>query len=86
MDKNERENLKKNFIEPFIFAIINNSNVYIKNDCCIYLNDLILFIKDKSESSLFDILINENNYLNDIILKVNVNFLKMNIYMKVYLI
>ena len=76
MDKSDRENLNKIFIEPFILAIINNSNVYIKNGCCIYLNDLIFFIKDKSESSLliFDILINENNYLNDIILKVNVNF------------
>ncbi len=76
MDKSDRENLNKIFIEPFILAIINNSNVYIKNGCCIYLNDLIFFIKDKSESSLliFDILINENNYLNDIILKMNVNF------------
>ena len=75
MDKSDRENLNKIFIEPFILAIIHNSNIYIKNGCCIYLNDLILFIKDKSESSLliFDILINQNNYINEIILKVNVN-------------
>ena len=75
MDKNDRENLNKIFIEPFLLAIINNSNIYIKNGCCLYLNDLILFIKEKSESSLliFDILINENNYLNEIILKVNIN-------------
>ena len=42
MDKNDKENLNKIFIEPFILAIINNPNIYIKNGCCVYLNDLIL--------------------------------------------
>ena len=75
MDKSDKENLNKIFIEPFILAIINNPNIYIKNGCCVYLNDLILNIKDKTDFSLsiFDILINQNNYVNDLILKINVN-------------
>ena len=75
MDKNDKENLNKIFIEPFILAIINNPNIYIKNGCCVYLNDLILNIKEKTDFSLsiFDIIINQNNYVNDLILKINVN-------------
>ncbi len=75
MDKSDKENLNKIFIEPFILAIINNPNLYIKNGCCIYLNDLILNIKDKTDFSLsiFDILINKNNYFNDFILYIYFN-------------
>ena len=75
MDKNDRDNLNKIFVEPFVYNIVNNSNAYVKNACCIYLNDLIFLIKDKSKSSLiiFDLIINENNFINDVILKINVN-------------
>ena len=75
MDKNDRDNLNKIFIEPFIYNIVNHSNTYIKNGCCVYLNDLIFFIKDKSKSSLIilDLILNENQFLNDVIIKLNVN-------------
>jgi len=75
MNKNDRDNLNTIFIEPFIYNIINHSNAYIKNGCCVYLNDLIFLIKDKSKSSLIilDLILNENNFLNDVIFKININ-------------
>ena len=75
MDKNDRDNLNKIFVEPFIYNIVNHSNAYIKNGCCVYLNDLIFLIKDKSKSSLIilDLILNENQFLNDVIIKLNVN-------------
>ena len=52
MPKNDVDNLNKIFVEPFISNINISSNIYLKNGCCIYINDLIYHIKKKTEFDL----------------------------------
>ena len=43
--KKDINNLNKIFVEPFINNINISSNIYVKNGCCVYINDSIYHIK-----------------------------------------
>ena len=47
MPKNDIDNINKIFIGPFINDINNAFHIYVKNGCCIYINDLV-YIKNKN--------------------------------------
>lgn len=66
MPKNDINNLNKIFIQPFINDINNAFHLYVKNGCCIYINDLIYHVKKENNFGLQilkNILIN-NKFIN----------------------
>ena len=76
MPKNDINNLNKIFIQPFINDINNAFHLYVKNGCCIYINDLIYHVKKENNFGLQIlkyILIN-NKFINDVILKIKIDF------------
>ena len=76
MPKNDINNINKIFIEPFINDINNAFHIYVKNGCCIYINDLVYHIKkgrDYEKQILKTILV-DNKFINDVILKIKIDF------------
>ena len=80
MPKSDINNLNKIFIEPFISDINISSNIYIKNGCCIYINDLIYHIKKGTDFdiNILNCILNKNKYINDVILKIKIDFFQNN--------
>lgn len=76
MPRNDINNLNSIFIEPFINNINTSSNLYIKNGCCIYINDLIYHIKNGNDYDLqiLKCILNKNKFINDVILKIKIDF------------
>ena len=76
MPKNDIDNLNKIFIEPFINDINNAFHIYVKNGCCIYINDLVYHIKkgNKFEKEMVKCMVVDNNFINDVILKIKIDF------------
>ena len=74
MDKNDDENLNDIFIEPFLNDILLNSNIYIKNGCCIYINDFIFNLKEKNNftEKLFNLIVIKNKFIENVILKIKI--------------
>ena len=87
MDKNDDENLNDIFIQPFLNDILFNSNIYIKNGCCIYLNDLIFNLKEKNNftEKLFNLIVIKNKYIENFIAKIKIeNFENEFLYESLY--
>ena len=76
MPKNDIDNINKIFIGPFINDINNAFHIYVKNGCCIYINDLVYHIKkgNKYEKEMIKCMIIDNNFFNDVILKIKIDF------------
>ena len=76
MPKNDIDNINKIFIGPFINDINNAFHIYVKNGCCIYINDLVYHIKkgNKYEKEIIKCMIIDNNFFNDVILKIKIDF------------
>ena len=76
MPRNDIDNLNKIFIKPFINDINIASNIYIKNGCCIYINDLVYHIKKGStfDLQILNCLLYKNKFINDVILKIKIDF------------
>ena len=76
MPKNDINNLNKIFIEPFINDINNAFHIYVKNGCCIYINDLVYHVKKRSkfEKEMIKCMIVDNNFINDVVLKIKIDF------------
>ena len=76
MPKNDINNLNRIFVEPFIHNINISSNLYIKNGCCVYINDLIYHIKNGNDFDLqiLNCILYKNKFLNDVILKIKIDF------------
>ena len=76
MIKNDIDNINKIFIGPFINDINNAFHIYVKNGCCIYINDLVYHIKkgNKYEKEMIKCMIIDNNFFNDVILKIKIDF------------
>ena len=76
MPKNDINNLNSIFIEPFINSINISSNLYIKNGCCVYINDLIYHIKNGNyfDLQILNCILNKNKFINDVILKIKIDF------------
>ena len=76
MPKNDINNLNKIFIEPFMHNINISSNTYIKNGCCVYINDLIYHIQNGNEFDLkiLNCILYKNKFINEIILKIKIDF------------
>ena len=76
MPKNDIINLNKIFIEPFINDINNASHIYVKNGCCIYINDLVYHIKkgNEYETQILSCILVNNKFIRDVILKIKVEF------------
>ena len=76
MPKNDIDNIYKIFIGPFINDINNAFHIYVRNGCCIYINDLVYHIKkgNKYEKEMIKCMIIDNNFFNDVILKIKIDF------------
>ena len=76
MPKNDIINLNKIFIEPFINDIINAFHIYVKNGCCLYINDLVYHIKKGRdyEIQIIKYILVDNKFIHDIILKIKIDF------------
>ena len=76
MPKSDIDNINKIFIGPFINDINNAFHIYVKNGCCIYINDLVYHIKkgNKYEKEMIKCMIIDNNFFNDVILKIKIDF------------
>ena len=76
MPKNDIINLNKIFIEPFINDINNAFHIYVKNGCCIYINDLVYHIKKGNdfEKQILKCIIVDNKFIEDVILKIKIDF------------
>ena len=76
MPKNDIINLNKIFIEPFINDINNAFHIYVKNGCCIYINDLVYHIKkgNEFENQILKCILVDNKFIEDIILKIKIDF------------
>ena len=76
MPKNDIDNINKIYIGPFINDINNAFHIYVKNGCCIYINDLVYHIKkgNKYEKEMIKCMIIDNNFFNDVILKIKIDF------------
>ena len=76
MPKNDIDNINKIFIGPFINDINNAFHIYVRNGCCIYINDLVYHIKkgNKYEKEMIKCMIIDNNFFNDVILKIKIDF------------
>ena len=76
MPKSDIDNINKIFIGPFINDINNAFHIYVKNGCCIYINDLVYHIKkgNKYEKEIIKCMIIDNNFFNDVILKIKIDF------------
>ena len=68
-----KKSLNKIFISPFIVDLINNSNLYCRQGCGIYLNDLCSKLKhdSKLDNEIASLILNENNFITEVILKIN---------------
>lgn len=76
MPKNDIINLNKIFIEPFINDINNAFHIYVKNGCCIYINDLVYHIKkgNEFEKQILRCILVDNKFIEDVILKIKIDF------------
>ena len=76
MPKNDINNLNKIFIEPFINNINISSNIYVKNGCCVYINDLIYHIRkgNNFDIQILNCILYKNKFINDVILKIKIDF------------
>ena len=76
MPKNDINNLNRIFVEPFINNINISSHLYIKNGCCVYLNDLIYHIKNGNDFDLqiLHCILYKNKFISDVILKIKIDF------------
>ena len=76
MPKNDIINLNKIFIEPFINDIINAFHIYVKNGCCLYINDLVYHIRKGRdyEIQIIKYILVDNKFIRDIILKIKIDF------------
>ena len=76
MPKNDIDNIYKIFIGPFINDINNAFHIYVRNGCCIYINDLVYHIKkgNKYKKEMIKCMIIDNNFFNDVILKIKIDF------------
>ena len=76
MPKNDIINLNKIFIEPFINDINNAFHIYVKNGCCIYINDLVYHIKKGNdfEKQILKCILVDNKFIEDVILKIKIDF------------
>ena len=76
MPKSDIDNINKIFIGPFINDINNAFHIYVRNGCCIYINDLVYHIKkgNKYEKEMIKCMIIDNNFFNDVILKIKIDF------------
>ena len=76
MPKSDINNMNRIFIEPFVNNINTSSNMYIKNGCCIYINDLIYHIKQGTDFDLqiLDCILDKNKFINDVIFKIKIDF------------
>lgn len=76
MPKNDIININKIFIEPFINDINNAFHIYVKNGCCVYINDLVYHIKEGRDYQIQMIkcILFENKFIHDVILKIKIDF------------
>ena len=76
MPKNDIINLNKIFIEPFIKDIINAFHIYVKNGCCMYINDLVYHIKNENDygKQILKYILVDNKFIHEIILKIKIDF------------
>ena len=76
MPKNDIINLNKIFIEPFINDINNAFHIYVKNGCCLYINDLVYHLKKAKdyEIEMLKCILVDNKFISDVILKIKINF------------
>ena len=76
MPKNDIINLNKIFIQPFINDINNAFHIYVKNGCCIYINDLVYHIKKGNdfEKQILKCILVDNKFIEDVILKIKIDF------------
>ena len=76
MPRDDINNLNHIFIKPFINDINSASNIYVKNCCCIYINDLAYHIKQGNDFDLqiLNCILNKNKFINEIILKIKIDF------------
>jgi hypothetical protein len=76
MPKSDINNMNRIFIEPFVNNINTSSNMYIKNGCCIYINDLIYHIKQGTDFDLqiLDCILDKNKFINEVIIKIKIDF------------
>ena len=76
MPKNDIINLNKIFIEPFINDINNAFHIYVKNGCCLYINDLVYHLKKAKdyEIEMLKCILVDNKFISDVILKIKIDF------------
>ena len=76
MPKNDIINLNKIFIEPFINDINNAFHIYVKNGCCLYINDLVYHLKKAKdyEIEMLKYILVDNKFISDVILKIKIDF------------
>ena len=76
MPKNDIINLNKIFIEPFINDINNVFHIYVKNGCCLYINDLVYHLKKARdyEIEMLKCILVDNKFISDVILKIKIDF------------
>ena len=76
MPKNDIINLNKIFIEPFINDINNAFHIYVKNGCCLYINDLVYHLKKARdyEIEMLKCILVDNKFISDVILKIKIDF------------
>ena len=76
MPKSDINNINKIFIEPFINDINNAFHIYVKNGCCIYINDLVYHIKNGNEieKEMLKCILFDNHFINDVVLKIKIDF------------
>ena len=76
MPKSDINNINRIFLEPFINNINTSSNMYIKNGCCIYINDLIYHMKQGTDfdMQILECILDKNKFINDVIFKIKIDF------------
>jgi len=76
MPKSDINNINKIFIEPFINDINNAFHIYVKNGCCMYINDLMYHIKNGNEieKQMLKCILFDNHFINDVVLKIKIDF------------
>ena len=76
MPKSDINNINKIFIEPFINDINNAFHIYVKNGCCIYINDLVYHFKNGNEieKEMLKCILFDNHFINDVVLKIKIDF------------
>ena len=76
MSKSDINNINKIFIEQFINDINNAFHIYVKNGCCMYINDLVYHIKNgyEYEKQMLKCILDDNHFINDVVLKIKIVF------------